>query len=139
MIDTYLETSALLRAVLEGDGALGRKLDKALPAVASQLTWFEADRTLRGAVQAGRLDATEAALLTEQIEDIRVRCHTMGLDADVFARASVNFPREPIRSLDALHLGTALWAKEALGVMTLASCDDRVRANGLALGFRLTP
>jgi predicted nucleic acid-binding protein len=55
----YVETSALLRALLEGDAPLRARLTEAV-AVTSALTFTEAARALARARREGRLDARQA-------------------------------------------------------------------------------
>lgn len=136
---TYLETSALLRALLEGDEDLAHRLDASLPALTTRLTWLEADRAIRRALMLGRLTREEASRVQDRLADLRARCHLAKLDDEAFEHATRDFPVEPIRSFDALHLGAALFLRDALGADTMASCDERVRANAEALGFRLIP
>lgn len=54
-------------------------------------------------------------------------------------RARADFPLEPVRTLDALHVSTALAFYEAFGELTMLSFDERVRANAAALGMLLNP
>lgn len=61
------------------------------------------------------------------------------LDAGVLSRARQTFPMEPVRTLDALHLASVLAWDQAIDRLTVASCDERVRGNALALGFDVVP
>lgn len=61
------------------------------------------------------------------------------LDGEVVERARRAFPIEPIRTLDAIHLATALVGRSAVGGLALLSLDERVRENGRALGFEVRP
>lgn len=54
-------------------------------------------------------------------------------------RATRPFPIEPVRTLDALHLGTALLARSAAPGLRLLTLDQRVRENGQRLGFETLP
>ena len=63
----------------------------------------------------------------------------LSIDSEVVARSRRAFPREPVRSLDAIHLSTALLARSLVAELSLLSLDDRVRGNGIALGFDVTP
>lgn len=138
-IAVYLETSALLRSLLEGDAVLERRLEDCLPAIATRLTWLEADRAVRRALASGRIDGGVAVLAHERIASVKVRCHLVSLGDELFVRAARDFPVEPVRALDALHVGAAVFLREALDVDTVASCDERVRSNARALGFKLVP
>jgi hypothetical protein len=57
----------------------------------------------------------------------------------VLERARRGFPSEPIRTLDALHVASALTARLAVPDLALLSLDPRVRGNGTALGFEILP
>jgi len=135
----YVETSALLRVALEGDAALRRRLAAADRLLTSGLTWVEADRALRRA-QAERRFRGEAHVHARRwIDDFLASCDEIVLDASVLSRARQSFPVEPVRTLDALHLASAQAWDQAIGRLTVVSCDDRVRANALALGFDVVP
>jgi predicted nucleic acid-binding protein len=54
-------------------------------------------------------------------------------------RARQPFPGEPIRTLDAIHLASALVARTAIAGLTLLSLDDRVRKAGKKLGLDIIP
>ena len=47
------------------------------------------------------------------------------------------FPGEPIRTLDALHLASALVARAAVADLAFLSQDEKVRASARALGLRV--
>jgi hypothetical protein len=49
------------------------------------------------------------------------------------------FPREPVPTLDALHLATAAVFLETLSALRLLSLDDRVRGNARAMGIVAVP
>ena len=57
------------------------------------------------------------------------------LSREVAERAEGPFPVEPVRTLDALHLASALLLRQALPDLRILSTDDRVRSNGRGLGF----
>ncbi|MBI2346165.1 MAG: hypothetical protein HYV03_04650, partial [Deltaproteobacteria bacterium] len=61
--------------------------------------------------------------------------HIMEITAEVRARAGRPFPSEPIRSLDAIHLATALEFVRAFPDLTVLSFDDRVLRNLAPLGL----
>ncbi len=58
---------------------------------------------------------------------------------DVVERARRSFPREPIRTLDAIHLATAGLCRGLVPGLRLLSLDDPIRKNGRALGFEVLP
>jgi hypothetical protein len=57
----------------------------------------------------------------------------------VLLRARARVPQEPVCTLDALHLATALQFLEAAGTLTLISLDARIRDNAVALGLAVAP
>ena len=135
----YVETSALLRVALEGDTALRRRFVAADRLVTSGLTWVEADRALRRALAARRFRGGAHGQARRWVDDFLASCDEIVLDASVLSRARQTFPVEPVRTLDALHLASVLAWDQAADRLTVASCDDRVRANALALGFDVVP
>ena len=50
-----------------------------------------------------------------------------------------SLPCEPIRSLDALHLATALIVRNLSPEVQVLSFDDRIRDNATALGLDVVP
>lgn len=134
----YVETSALLRALLEGDEALRQTLSGAA-LFTSALTFVEAARAISRARREGRLDAREAREVERQLAAFERSCDTLSLDEPVLRRAREVFPEEPVRSLDALHLASVRVLDEELGAVEVATCDERVRRNALALGFGVVP
>jgi hypothetical protein len=63
----------------------------------------------------------------------------MRIEREVVDRARSPFPGEPIRTLDALHLASALVAGRAVADLACLSLDERVCACGRALGLRVMP
>lgn len=61
----------------------------------------------------------------------------MPISREIVDRARQPFPGEPIRSLDAIHLASALLAADSLPDFALLSLDRRVRAAGSHLGLRV--
>jgi hypothetical protein len=135
----YVESSALLRALLDGDDAARGAIDRAEILCASELTFLEAVRAVIRAKRTGRLDARAARDVLRQIAAVERECEVAALGEAVLRAAREEFPVEPIRTLDAIHLATIRILDEELGDVTVASCDDRVRDNVEALGIPLVP
>jgi hypothetical protein len=57
----------------------------------------------------------------------------------ILGRACQPFPGEPIRTLDALHLATAIAASTALDGLTLLTVDRRLWSSAQALGLSVAP
>jgi predicted nucleic acid-binding protein len=105
----------------------------------SALTLIECERVLIRAVATRLLPeavaAEQRALLSRAAEHWIV----FDLDGEVVDRARRPFPAEPIRTLDAIHLATALLARSMVADVLLLSLDDRVRRCADAMGFPLAP
>jgi predicted nucleic acid-binding protein len=65
--------------------------------------------------------------------------HLSRISLDIVDRARRPFPPEPVRTLDAIHLASALAVRSAVPNMDLLSLDDRIRRAGEQLGFHLQP
>jgi predicted nucleic acid-binding protein len=134
----YLESSALIAAVLDGDAEVRRQLDDADGLVASELTFLEAARALIRARSLGAIDAARERELTRQLAAAERACDVIAIDEQVLRRAKERFPVEPVRTLDAIHVATIRLLDDELGpIATVASYDRRVRANVEALGIPL--
>lgn len=55
---------------------------------------------------------------------------------EVARRAEGVFPVEPVRTLDAIHLASALFLRESFPELLILSTDERVRRNALPYRFR---
>jgi len=131
----YIESSALVAALLEGDDAARRSLRETVHAVTSALTFAEAARAIVRARIAGRLTADAERAAIRALQRFERRCFIMAVTDDVLARVRRPFPVEPVRTLEAVHLATA----EALGqppqLLPIVTRDDCVRANAAVLGY----
>ncbi len=107
--------------------------------VASDLTLVECDRALIRGHAVGALSEWETTRRRALLETSSLHWTLLKVDGDVFERARRRFPEEPVRTLDALHLASALIARSLLPDLALLSLDRRVRDNGAALGFALLP
>lgn len=137
----YAESSAVLSWLLgEPTGARIKEILAAAEfVVTSDLTLVECDRTFHRGQSSGRL--TDLSLTEHRDELARVAAGwvLLSLDDDVIARARETFPDEPIRSLDALHLATALGVCRLVPETVLLSLDGRVRGCAQKLGIEVLP
>jgi predicted nucleic acid-binding protein len=65
--------------------------------------------------------------------------HLLQLHTEILDRARHPFPGEPVRTLDALHLASALAVRTAVPELTVLSLDRAFRRAGADLGFELLP
>ena len=140
----YAETSAVLAWLLDEEraGRAGLAWSQLVAADAvhsSDLTLVECDRTLRRAVATGRISADESLRLHAIVDRASAFWTLHGMDAEVVERSRRSFPCEPIRSLDALHLATALVVRNLSPEVQVLSFDERIRDNATALGLDVVP
>ena len=140
-MNVYAESSAVLAWLLdEASGPRIRQLlAKAEIIVASDLTIIECERVLRRAVALGDLTEGDAADRRAHLTTAAAHWHVFRIAPEIVDRARQAFPGEPIRTLDAIHLASALVARSAVAGLELLSLDERVRTAGGMLGFRVRP
>jgi predicted nucleic acid-binding protein len=137
----YAESSAVLAWLLdEPSGPVIRQLLVAAEAVvASDLTLIECDRVLLRAATVGELTEAEAADRRAHLTMAASHWHILRIGFEIVERARRPFPGEPIRTLDAIHLASALVARSAVAGLELLSLDDRIRKPAGRLGLRVRP
>jgi predicted nucleic acid-binding protein len=91
------------------------------------------------AVTLGDLTEAEGADRRAHLAAAAARWHVLRIAAEVVDRARQPFPDEPISTLDAIHLASALLARGAVPGLAVLSLDDRVRRSGKSLGFSIVP
>lgn len=131
----YVETSALLAALLEGDAAARNSLRGQQRRITSALTFAEATRALVRARVGQRLTLADERAALRWLQAFRRRCDVVAITDAVLVRAGRPFPVEPIRTLDALHLATAELLDEPPQLVTIVTRDSRVSENARALGY----
>jgi hypothetical protein len=107
--------------------------------LSSELTLVECDRALVRAEATERILEAVAADRRAFLVAAAAHWHILRLDAGMVDRARRPFPAEPIRTLDALHLASALVARAAVPGLALLSLDERLRASAKGLGFAVIP
>jgi predicted nucleic acid-binding protein len=106
---------------------------------ASVLTTLECKRVLVRLAATGKLTAAKARERREFLDNVAQHWVGVRMDADVLERASQPFPVEPQRTLDALHLATALWVRSTVSQLSMLALDQRVRDCAIQLGFQVVP
>ena len=137
----YAESSAVLTWLLgePGEGDVRQHLTDADRVVASTLTAVECARALARGVTTERVSAKDELAALQLLDTVARSWVTLELTGRVLDRARARFPHEPVRTLDALHLATAMVFHEAHGALTMLSLDQRVRENALSLGLEVVP
>lgn len=131
----YVESSALVAAVLEDDAAARNAIRATGRLVTSRLTLAEAHRAVLRARMAGRLGPDDERRLIRGLDTFGRRCELMAVSEQVLLRAGRPFPVEPVRILDAIHLASVELLGEAPQLVTVVARDARVVANARALGY----
>lgn len=131
----YLESSAVLAALLEQDASALRALRVPGRRLTSALTLTETNRAVVRARVTGRLSATQERAALQALQTFGRRCTIVSVGDAVLQRASRPFPAEPIRTLDAIHLATAELLADPPPLITIVTRNSRVRDNALALGY----
>jgi hypothetical protein len=137
----YAESSAVLAWLLDqehGEQA-AEALARAPLVIASDLTLIECDRVLIRAVALDELRESDAIQRQGRLNAVSAHWTLFGLDDEIIERARRPFPTEPIRTLDAIHIASALVARKAVPDLVMLSLDERVRRASRRLGLPCVP
>lgn len=131
----YVDTSVVLRVVLGEPGALPEwpSIDVA---IASEVLRVEALRTIDRARIQLRLADEEVAERREGIFAILSACHIARVESAVLERAAEPFPTV-VRTLDAIHLATALLIRAEQDDLVFATHDRQLAMAARSVGFRV--
>lgn len=133
----YVESSALVAALLERDAAALKAIRARGRIVTSALTMAEAGRAILRARVTGRLTVEQERAAVRALRRFERRCFLVSVADPVLVRVRRPFPVEPIRTLDALHLATLEMLGEAPPLVTVITRDQRIRDNAQALGYAI--
>ncbi|MGH2453017.1 MAG: type II toxin-antitoxin system VapC family toxin [bacterium] len=137
----YAESSAVL-AWLMGEAEserVRRTLARAREVFTSVLTLVETDRVLIRAQVVEALPEEDVADRRRVLARVSRRWHLLHLHEEILDRARRPFPGEPIRTLDALHLASALAARVDIPDLAVLSLDDGIRRASRDLGLEVVP
>lgn len=140
-MNVYAESSAVLAWLLGEETAesVRQVLQHADLVMASDLTLLECDRVLIRAVTTEEIEEAAAADRRAHLNAAASHWHLWRVSAEIVERARHPFPAEPIRTLDAIHLASALAVRSAVPRIELLSLDDRIRRAAKQLGFGIQP
>lgn len=135
----YAETSAVLRWLFAEEGGEGLRdvLAAAEKVAASRLTLIETRRVVRRAERESRITAAQAADILAIFAQAASTWAILEISEEIARRAEDGFPNEPVRTLDAIHLASALFLRQSFPDLTVVSADDRLRKNAALLGFQM--
>jgi predicted nucleic acid-binding protein len=131
----YLDTSAVLRAVLEGGTSpeLEARIGAARVLVTSRLSLVETCRALLRLRATGRASEAEFAEARRGADAVWARCELWEISASVCEAACAVAPDRGFRALDAIHLATFVIARGHLPGLELLTADERLREAGAGL------
>src|SRR5215472_8347051 len=126
----YLDTSAVLRAVLESGASpdLEARIARAPVLITSRLSLVESSRALHRLRQLGQVSEAKLADAQREINVVWARCELWELTPSVCEMARQVAPTKSLRTLDALHLATFVLAREKVEGLELITVDDRLQA-----------
>lgn len=130
----YIDSSALLAAMLEGDPAATASIRASGQRFTSALTVAEASRAILRARLSARITAPQERAAVLALQRFTRRCHIVAVTEAILAHAGRPFPIEPVRTLDAIHLATVQALGEPPALVTVVTRNLRVRDNAHALG-----
>jgi len=136
-VTLYAETSAVLRWLFaeEGGDAIRSTLVAAEKVASSRLALIETRRVVRRAEREGRVTAAQAADLLAIFAQAASTWAILEISEEIARRAEDGFPSEPVRTLDAIHLASALFLRQSFPDLVILTADERVRVNAALLGF----
>lgn len=134
----YVETSALLAWLFgeENAPAVMDCINSAGRIVTSVLTRLETERSLMRAEKTGLITAADRQKLLGLFRRVSASWYYFSISEEVLVRSCGEFPAEPVRSLDAIHLSTALESVQLFQDVDVLSFDRRVAGNLVALGLK---
>jgi predicted nucleic acid-binding protein len=133
----YLETSAVLRWLFHEPDApsIARRIQETAEPVCSALTILEVQRALVRAERERPSRGRKFGVLRRQLGEASADWNVLEITPDIRIRAGEPFPIEPIRTLDAIHLATALRFARAVPELSVLTFDRRILANLEPLGL----
>jgi predicted nucleic acid-binding protein len=137
----YAESSAVLEWLLgtERGATVRAALSAASSVVASDLTTAEVARTLRRLTATGQLTPEQRTESYGLYMAAAAHWIFWAVDQAILTRAGEAFGVEPVRTLDAIHLATAVAFRAEVEAVVVCSLDHRVRLNAKALGLKVSP
>ncbi len=130
----YLDTSVVLRHVLEGDKSIQQALMHE-NLVTSELLWLECCRVLERHRLIGNIDDQNLVLARQRCRKVYDGLGRIHVTSSVLARAAQSFPTV-LGTLDAIHLASAIiWTQKKEQELIVYSFDKQLNTCALALGF----
>src|SRR5262249_53264306 len=110
-------------------------VDAARSVVTSSLTFAETSRAILRLERESKVKAGDAQRIRGILGRARASWMGMTISEEILERASRRFPVEPVRTLDAIHLATALEFLKTFPDLRILSFDERILRNAESLGI----
>ena len=125
----YLDTSAVLRAVLETGTTpeIEERIEQAEVLITSRLAHVESARAFLRLRAAGIHGDARLSDAEREVADVLTRCELWEITPAVCELAGRVAPVKVLRALDAIHLATFLLARRRLRGLELLTADERLR------------
>lgn len=108
-------------------GTVRTLLSEADLVIASDLTLIECDRVLICAITTEQISEGQVSDRRAMLARVSEYWTVFRVDSDIVARARQPSPHEPIRTLDAIHLASAIVARNLVPEIQLLTLDKQVR------------
>ena len=140
-MNLYAESSAVVAWLLKerAEASVYDQLVRAEAVVGSDLTLIECDRTIWRAVSAGSFGEGDVDGVRTRLASVAEHWTVLPISPDIVERARGRFPDALIRTLDALHVASAIHARMAFPDLAMLSLDERVRRVARSVGLPVLP
>ncbi len=138
-MNLFVESSAIVAWLFDEPpaGMVKATFGAAKVVVASELALVEARRVIVRAEHERLIEPDAARWLRHRLLQVSDHWVVVALTDPILDRASRPFPVEPVRTLDAIHLASALETHLDPSTATILTLDHRIRDNAIALGFEV--
>lgn len=128
MTAIFIETSALLRVLFQEPGfhETQREISSADRLISSRLLRVEAERSVTRLALSHSQGEALAVDLETRLKMIWPKFDFIEITKAICDAAGTIAPRSHLRTLDAIHVASFLWAKAKHPDIKLLSCDERV-------------
>ncbi|MCY4482535.1 MAG: type II toxin-antitoxin system VapC family toxin [Spirochaetaceae bacterium] len=139
--NVYAESSAILAWLMGEDSGdeIRYRLQAAELVLTSDLALIECDRVLHRGQERGVFSLSRVAQTRDALNQVAEHWTIFTVDQQVVDRARRPFPREPLRTPDAIHLSTALIARSLVTELSMVALAKPIRRNAVSLGIDLFP
>jgi predicted nucleic acid-binding protein len=132
----YVETSVLLKVLLREEGyETSAKILEKNPCITSSLTFIEARRAISRLLSLRSLNEADSRDLLGTLQILSREWSVMEITKEIQLRAGQGFDIEPVRTLDAIHLATALECRQIFRDLKVHTFDKRIEDNLKPLGL----